>query len=164
MNNLKLILTGSKRGDMFVCIDGNPVENFQKDENGNRFCMYTTESEKVRLSVHRYLDLGGFIWFIAQIFFFIISIFGLFDVHGKARWLSADCQIDVNLKEVSNITVKLNNPSKKGRVADFITYLQMDVISNNFVLEPKTKTIRTLLTLAKLLTAVAVIIVAVMCI
>ena len=164
MNTLNVVLAGARRGDTFVCIDGKPVENFRKDGRGYLISEYATESEKVRLSVHRYLDIGGFFWFITQIFFFIISIFGIFDVHGKGRWLSADCQIDVNLNEVSNLTVNLNPPSKYGRVANFVTDLQLDVISNNYVLEPKTKKIRTALTLTKLLTVVAVIVIAVVCI
>ena len=143
MNTLNLKIMGVLRGDTFVTVDGARV-----DSNS---CAIQTEKTQVRVAVCRYIDVGGPLWFITQLLFFIVSIFGVFDVHAKRKYLVADCRIDVSLKEVSNLTIRINPPRKNAKVAEFVGDVWLAEWSNKYVADGKAKKIYLALNLIKVL-------------
>lgn len=83
MNELNIKLTGEKNlGNSTILIDGTPI-TLKQNEFKNLTCNYQTEKDKVKVEVIKYLDVGGVWWFITQLFFFIISVFGILDVYHK---------------------------------------------------------------------------------
>ena len=147
MNVLNLRITGALRGDTFVTVDGARVESNN--------CAIQTEKAQVRVAVCRYLDVGGPLWFITQLLFFIISIFGIFDVHGRGKYLVADCQMDVYIKETCDLTVKINPPKKNAKVATFVGDVWLAEWSNKYVPDERAKKKYLALNLIKLFLALA---------
>lgn len=142
MNVLNLRITGALRGDTFVTVDGARV-----DSNN---CAIQTEKAQVRVAVCRYVDVGGPLWFITQLFFFLISIFGIFDVHARRKYLVADCQVDVYLKQVCNLTVRINKPKKNVKAAELVGDVWLAEWSNKYVADAKAKKIYIALNITKL--------------
>lgn len=155
MNVLNLRIIGALRGDTFVTVDGARVENNN--------CAFQTEKAQVRVAVCRYLDAGGPLWFIAQLFFFIISIFGIFDVRGRGKYLVADCRMDIYLKPACDLTIRINPPKKNGKVAEFTGDIWLAEWSNKYVPDERVKKKYLALNLIKLFLALAAIATLIIC-
>ena len=155
MNVLNLRITGALRGDTFVTVDGARVDS--------NVCAIQTEKAQVRVAVCRYVDVGGPLWFITQLLFFIISIFGIFDVHGRGKYLVADCQMDIYLKQTCDLTIKINAPKKNVKVAEFTGDIWLAEWSNKYVPDERAKKIYRALNITKLCLALAAIVTLITC-
>lgn len=161
MRDLELKLTGTQNsGEMVVCIDDKPVK-LKKNEFGSFICKYHTESNKVNVKAFELLDVGGIAWFITQIFFFLISIFGIFDIHRKEKCLVLNFETDVDLKEENQITLQLNSPSENGHAIDVQTALPYREISNSYYLDKKARKTLKNLRLTKIFLTLAIVVAAI---
>lgn len=157
MRTLEIKLAGAQNlGETVVSIDNEPVQ-FKENEFGSSVCKYQTENDKVNIKVYRLLDVGGFLWFITQLFFFVISIFGIFDVRRKERCLIVDFEAEIDLREENKLTLKFNVPKENAQAVGFQTNLTGRVLSNSYYLDTKAKRILKVLKITKLLLALAVI-------
>ena len=157
MRELEIKFTGRPNiNETAVYIDDAPVE-YTKNKNGQWICKYQTENDKVNIKVYRMLDVGGIWWFLTQILFFLISIFGIFDVHRKERCLVIDFEAEVDLREQNNITLQFTRPKENQAAINVQTDLPTQVISNSYYTDTKAKKLRKGLMLTKLFTALAII-------
>ena len=157
MKSLNLKVTGSQYlGNSIVYVDDKPV-NLKRNEFKNLTCKYETEKDTVNLKVYRMLDVGGVWWFITQLFFFIISIFGLFDIHSKNRALGLEYECEVYLKEENNITLSCNPPRDNTQAFKVETDSQITELSNKFYIDQSAKKTFKKLLIAKIVTALAII-------
>ncbi len=158
MKQLEIKLTGQQNlGDTFISIDDKPAK-FKRNEFGNVVCKYQTENDKVNIKVYRMLDVGGIGWFITQLFFFIISIFGLLDIHRKEKCMIVDFESNVELKEQSKITLRLNTPQENGKAIDIETDLNAQEVSNKYYLDTQAMKTLKVLRLTKIILAIAIIV------
>lgn len=164
MKTINLKLTGNKYlNELLISVDGKPMK-FRKNEFKNTVCTYQTDKESVHITIVNMLDTGGLIWFITQLFFFLISIFGIFDTHRKERCLLADFDVKVNLRETDNdLTLRLNMPEANKKVASIDTNLSVLEISNQYFLHEQAKRKRKILFFTKIGLTIAVIVI-VLCI
>ncbi len=159
MKELHLELTGYPcKDNVLVKIDGIPME-LTNSKNKNLICKYQTEKEKVKVEVFKLLDVGGWLWFIVQLFFFIITIFGLLDVHHKEKCLVIDFEIEVELKDKSEITLHFNTISENQRPIEIETNSPVKEISNVALVDTKAKKVMKKLKMAKIIFVVATIII-----
>lgn len=157
MRELEIKLTGIQNlNETVVNIDDKPV-NVKKNEFGSLICKYQTENDKVNIKIYRMLDVGGFVWFITQLFFFVISIFGIFDVHHKEKCMIVDFEADVDLKEENKITLKFNAPQENAQAINIETDLLSNEVSNKYYLDKKAKKTLKILKITKILLALAII-------
>lgn len=158
MNNLEIKLTGVQNIDEIVVnVDDNP-QKFKKNEFGSLICNYQTENDKVNIKVSRMLDCGGILWFITQLLFFIISIFGLLDIHHREKCLIIDFETEIDLKDENKITLQFNSQQENEKAINVQTDLTSQEISNKYYLDVKSKKTIKYLRLAKILLALAIII------
>lgn len=157
MRELEIKLTGRQfTGETVVSIDDKPVK-FKKNEFGNLVCKYQTENDKINVKVYRLLDVGGFVWFITQLFFFVISIFGIFDIHHRERCFVVDFESEFDLKEENKITLRLYPPHQSEKAIDIETELTFKEISNEYFLDATAKKTLIGLTITKIILALAII-------
>lgn len=157
MRELEIKLIGHYNlSDTVINVDGNPVK-FRKNQFGHLVCNYQTEKDKVNVKIYRMLDVGGVLWFLTQIFFFLISIFGIFDIHRRERCLIPDFEAEFDLKEENKLTLQFNSPQGSGAAIKIITDLTSRVISNEYYLDVKAKKILKGLLLTKIFLALAII-------
>lgn len=157
MRELEIKLSGSVRlNETAVYIDDQPVE-YTKNQNGNWVCKYQTENDKVNVKVYRMMDIGGVGWFLLQILFFLIGIFGIFDINRRERCLVIDYETEVNLNEQSSLTLKFNRPKENQPAITVETDLVTQEMSNTYYVDTKAKKIRKGLVLTKVFLALAII-------
>ena len=159
MKTLNLKLTGSQNlTDTVVCIDDEEVK-IKKNEFKNLTCNFQTEKDRVNLKIYKALDVGGVWWFLTQLFFFVISIFGIFDIHSKNRYLGLQYESEIDLTEDGNITLGCNRPKENAKAFEVETNLQTTEINNKFFVDEQAKRKLKILTISKV--ALFVIVVAV---
>lgn len=157
MKELEIKLTGrQRRGETVVCVDDNPVA-FKKNKFGNLVCNYQTEHDKVNIKVYRLLDVGGVVWFFIQLFFFVISIFGLLDIRRRERCMVIDFEADVDLNQNSSVTLQVNSPKENEPAITVQTDLVCVEKSNEYFVDTKSRKILKGLRLTKLFLALAII-------
>lgn len=157
MKVLNLKLTGgASLGDVEVRVDGQPIQ-FKKNEFSNVMSTYQTDHDIVRIEIYRMLDIGGPLWFITQLFFFLISLFGILDIHRKEKCIIINFAMDVTLEEVSHVTLKGNPPKIDAKAIDVETDVKIDEISNLYQLDNEARKKMKWLRIAKALVAVITI-------
>lgn len=143
-----------------VYIDGTPV-SFKRCDNGDAVCNYRTDSDRINVKIYRQLDVGGTLWFVVQLLFFVISIFGIFDIHFKERCLVIDHETEIDLKDNSKIAFKLNIPKENERAVEIQADTEYREISNKYYTDDKAKKTLKYLKWAKLILAAAIIVTAI---
>lgn len=157
MRELEIRLSGRQcSGERVVRVDDESLK-LKKNKFGNYVGTYQTEKDRVTVKVYNLLDVGGVLWFLTQIFFFLISIFGIFDIHRKEKCLKMDFEAEVELKEENKITLQVNLPKENEKAITVQTELPNREITNNFYLDIRAKKTLKLLLAAKIITAIAVI-------
>lgn len=157
MKELEINFAGRPRlSETAVYIDDQPVE-YTKNKNGNWVCKYQTENDKVNIKVYRMMDIGGVGWFLLQILFFLIGIFGILDINRRERCLVIDFETEVELNEQSSLTLQFNRPKENQPAITVQTELQTQEISNTYYVDTKAKKIRKGLVLTKVFLALAII-------
>lgn len=112
MNQLTLKITGSSYlNNAHLLIDNQPIR-MKKNKFGSTIATYHTKKDKVNLKLVTYLDHGGIFWYFTQLYFFIISVFGIFDTHEKVKYTIISYDADILVQKNTNITLQCN--TKKG--------------------------------------------------
>lgn len=155
MNKIALKLTGNKAG-MAVHIDGKPLVA-KKNNFKNSAVEYVTEKEKVKIEVFRYADVGGVGWFLLQLVFFLVSIFGIFDVRRRERCVMPFFAIEAELAETNALTLKPNPPRAGQRAFEIETDARVNEIVNEYYFDEKAKKTLKALLAVKIVLAIAVI-------
>lgn len=157
MNELTIFITKEYYFETYsILIDGTPVK-FKKNKAKKLECHYQTPKDNVRIDIYKYADIGGFFWFITQVFFFLVSIFGLFDIYKKNKGIYLNCSLDVSLKDNSVLNIQCNKP-KVNEVGVLVeTDLSFIETNNVYLVDKKSKIILTLLRLTKVLTFFALV-------
>ncbi len=160
MKEVNLKLTGNEiLGETQILIDGHVV-HLQRNAFHNLEGSYQTEKGVVKIEVARLLDIGGPWWFITQLFFFIISIFGILDIHRKERCLVIDFMMEVSLEDSNHITLRANALKDDTKTFDIETELSFCEITNRYYLDNKAKKKLKWLLLTKILLALLTITIA----
>lgn len=158
MKHLKLQMVGESNVNFpVVTIDGEPVK-FEKEKSSGRL-VYDFQSKKdsVKIELFRCIDAGGFFWFLTQLFFFLISVFGLFDLHRRERSLITHFAMEANLEDDSEITLKCRAPRVNTEAATIKANCETKMLYNEYVIDQKTKKLFKALTLTKVFLALAIV-------
>lgn len=157
MKTINMKLTGSQQlENIAVSINNNPV-TFKQNEFKNLVCNYETDASKINIKIYKMLDVGGIWWFITQLFFFVISIFGIFDVHSKNKYLGLVYEGEIELNDNNDITINCKTPKENDKAFEIQTDLVVTEKNNKCYIDEKTKKISKALLIAKIILALAII-------
>ncbi len=159
MKKLEIKITSHQSVDGLVMkIDGK-IAKFKKNSFDNLVCYHQTEQNNVHIELYRLIDVGGPIWFIVQLIFFLISIFGLFDVHRKESCLSIEADFDIELKDIENSVIFMINRQQNvnGKALDVDSNQNVIELSNRVFLDEKAKKKLKKLKISKIVLALLVI-------
>lgn len=161
MKELNIKISGeSYLHNAYISIDGKPVK-FKRNQFKNFEYRHQTEQDKVKIQICKYADIGGFFWFITQLFFFVISIFGIFDTHAKNKGLCLDYVLDVDLRdEANNLTIRCNPPRENQKAIEIETGLQIEEQNNNYLIAKNAKKKFKTLKISKIICAIAIVVIA----
>ena len=157
MKTLALKINGhSNFSTTVVTVDGKPIK-FKKNSFGNLTGKYQTAQDKVKIKIYNVLDVGGIFWFITQLFFFLISIFGIFDLHCREKCVVLDFEMDVDLQDDNQLTLQINPPRLDGKAINVETNLVCQELVNQYQCDEQAKRTMKNLRWAKIICAVAVV-------
>ena len=157
MRDLEIKLTSQyDMGEMLVKVDDKPV-NLKRNKSGGLIGSCQTENHKVKIQVYRLLDVGGTLWFITQLLFFLVSIFGIFDARHKEKCVVMEYEADVELGENNSITLKLNQQKENEKAVTVETTLAVEELTNRYFVDTKAKKKLKWLKLSKLFLTLGII-------
>lgn len=110
--NLKVM--GVSLDNCAIYIDGKEIQP-KKNKFGNLTYNETYEKDDIRLQIVRYVDVGGFFWFLFQIFLHIITLFGILDFWKVKYQKRIDFVTDIELAEGLNEIVLTYNGERARR-------------------------------------------------
>lgn len=122
-----------------VKIDGKMIE-YTRKEHSRYVINYMTDKEKISVSVYKYLEINGKFWFLWQLLYCFLSVFGLFDFRADRKCICYDLKFDLTLsQDKTNVSVKILKPKKTGFAADIKVKNGLWVTSNSFFVDKKAR-------------------------
>jgi len=113
MNNVNLKIAGYSSSQPAILVDDKTIK-MKKNEFGGYECSFQTEKETIDIKIFKFLEINGPCWFLLYMFYFLIGIFGIFDVKLEKKCLIIDYHSTITLKENSTIQIKfLTYPDNK---------------------------------------------------
>lgn len=168
IKTLNLSFEGTYRPLTEIYVDGKRV-SFKKKKK-QRFASIQTEKENVELEIKRYSRYNFKLWFLNELIFFIISIFGIFDQRFGNFCYETTCKIQIPLtNESTNFAFRFLVPKNNGEVVRIEKGSDGEIVENKFiknnVLAKRAKIMRgtkiatTILILAAVITTLCVVLI-----
>lgn len=109
MKTLNLTLKGIGKLSPTVMVDNKSL-NFKKNVFGNYTTTFQTDKNEVELAIINYLEISGKFWFLMGLFFFLISLFGIFDMRVSKNCLVIKSRFKIYLdSNVTNFEAQIND-------------------------------------------------------
>lgn len=161
MNKVNLVVSSNKAYDNIVLVDGKRFK-YKKNKNKDMVGVIETNNDKVEIEIFNWFEIKSKLWLIMELFFFVISIFGLFDVKKDKKGKKVNFKAVFKLKEDNNI--RLSYGPLKDNVAPIRidSNLDMEVIENKFIVDEVVVKRYKLLKLFKFLTFILIVGIAVL--
>lgn len=156
MRILNLRVRGYKNLAPIVKVDGNLVK-LKKNKFGSYSIDYETDKDKVEVSIYKYLEISGRLWWLFTPLFFIISIFGLLDPvrDGKPVIVDSKFVIDMTSSENRKLDLVLDRfTEESGKAFAIEGDLSVEEISNVYFVDPVIKRRQNIMRVVKVLLAV----------
>ena len=109
MKNLTIKISGASKLNNLIFIDDKEVK-LKKNSFGSYDHTVQTEKDFVNIKIKSVLEINSKSWFLTNLFFFIISVFGIFDYRMPKKCLSVAFEENVKLTgEQNDITISMLN-------------------------------------------------------
>lgn len=140
MKNIKLKIKGYGALKPTVKVDGKQMK-FKKNEFGSFESQVQTDKDKVQIEIYRYLEINSRLWWLTQIFFFIISIFGILDPLKEKNCVVIDYKSELDLTNVESASVDLaiNTAKNDGKAIELKSEAPCVEQTNEFYVDNKAK-------------------------
>lgn len=141
MKELNLKLKGTKQINPIIQVDGKIVKG-KYNKFGNYEGKIDIQKDIVDVKIFRYLEINGKFWFLLSIFYFLISIFGIFDTMKEKTCIVLDCYFKLNTKDVNNANLELiaGEFQTQGKAFKIQCDCEVKEVSNNYYFDKKAKT------------------------
>lgn len=150
MRNLQLTLRGAEAKHVTVFADDKVVKT-KRNDFGYQAATIQSENSTIHLRVETILELQNPMWFLWNILFFIISIFGLFDVRTNKGCTVVTYDATIPLSDGENKLDLAIDPSKNTTILAQTT-CQIDEHQNTLGIDPVLRKRKKILTISKIIT------------
>ena len=162
MNTLKLYIYNPNEGRNIFLLDGKALTS-RRGKRGSRLYIYRTTKDVVHLSAETYLPTRTTFWWISWLFYFLISVFGIFDTHENFKCQTIALEADIKLSPGENeVGVRLRVRRQGKEAAHFDTTCPVQILQNVCTVDTVAKKRRVILRISKCLIFAAAVIVAAM--
>lgn len=141
MKALTLKIKGvGKRFRPTVEVDGKVVR-LKKNQFGNFEARVNVDKDKFDIRISRFLEINSRLWFLKAIFYFLISIFGIFDSRKEKSSVALDCHfsIDMSSRDGGMVELKLNSLRTQGRACEITSDCAVIENKNEYFVDLRTK-------------------------
>lgn len=151
MNTLDLKIQGGRGLKPIIKIDGNVV-NYKRNKNQSIEIKHETDKNNVSLSIENILEINGPCWWLVQMLFFVVSIFGIFNTKLEKMCYVISYKCTFSLNEGNNTAViKIGKLQDKAEVVTVVTNTEYLVEKNECVLDEKAQKRKKILKVSKIL-------------
>ena len=156
MSNFYLKIVGGMRPNTEIFIDGKRAKISKK--NGEKVVEYQTDNPTVELKIKRYTFLNLRLWFLVEVFFFLISVFGIFDKRIKKPYIESRCKFTLVAGQNTFVNIRLMPVYEGGKVILLESNCAGSEDENIFVSNKKLKNRNRVMRLTKFLLLAASVI------
>lgn len=145
MNVLDITLTKKLRPYTDIYLDGEIIN--VKKRKKQYVAQHSTANSTSELTIKSYSRFQTKFWWLLEIFYFLISVFGIFDQRFGKYCYTTHCKIKLNLNEQTNIKLRVIEPRNNGAVVKVESDVDFEEIENIYKIdrgiEKKTRILRT---------------------
>lgn len=156
MNTLNLTVSKPFKGSR-VYVDGRQIA-LKRNKDGTYGGVYTTDNSEAEVTVTKLSEIGGRLWFLWAMIFFVISVFGIFNAHYDRRCRTVNYSAVVKLKEDSHLRLEFNQFSDGQRAVNFGCDCPIGVKDNVYGVDTQAKKRFKIISLVEALVWIALII------
>lgn len=139
MKTLNLKIQGGLELNPLIEIDGKAVD-YKRNKDGNIEIKHQTENDCANVSVKNVLEINGRCWWLVQMLYFIISLFGLLNPRLPKACYKLEYQAKVNLTDGdNNLTLKFCNLKNNGKAVEVVSELNIEEEINESSIDQKAK-------------------------
>jgi len=147
--NLKLVNTANINPTIFV--DGKKVK-FKKNNFGSIVAETQTDKNEVELSIYKFLELSSPLWWLWAIIYYIVGLFGIFDVFYPKNCYSIDCKVKVKLNSTNcKLDISFGSISGEKAIEYSPSNCEVEELKNEFYLDKTAKNRRKILLVTKII-------------
>ena len=106
MSLLTIKVRSLKKYAVQVLVDGRRVKG-KSDKTGNMIYTYHTDEDKAKVEIFNVNELSSPLWWLWSIFYFFISVFGIFDSGYGNNFFDVRCNFFVDTTRDANLQVKI---------------------------------------------------------
>lgn len=151
MNTLKLSVQGGLGIQPIIKIDDNVVK-YKRNRNKVIELQHQTNKDKVNISISNILEVNGPCWWLMQMLFFVVSVFGIFNskLEKLCFTISYKCTLSLNSGD-NTAVIKIGKLQDKAEVISMVTDNEYMVECNECVLDEKAQKRKKILKISKIL-------------
>lgn len=142
--------------NIWVSVDNKDVIA-KRDKNGHDEYVYESEKSSVDVTLYKYLEVNSPLYMLWQIFFFIISVFGIFNKRLDKKCVVLKYRATINLDADTKIIARINTNYKETKALSIETSAEVVEQENLREVDKNAKKRLKLLKIIKLLLWVALI-------
>ena len=157
MKQINLTVRGGTRLSPTILIDGKAIKT-KKSGIGAKTGVFKTEKDKVEISIFRYLEINGRLWFLMNIIYFLIGVFGIFDFLYDKNCAVLDCKFVVDTTEQTNLEIAFNSLIDKGRAVEIESDTNVTEIKNMYYVDQKAKKRRKIAIITRIVLLIAIVV------
>lgn len=106
MSLLTIKVRSLKKYAVQVSVDGRRVKG-KSDKTGNMIYTYHTDEDRAKVEIFNVNELSSSLWWLWSIFYFFISVFGIFDPGYGNNFFDVRCNFSVDTTRDANLQVKI---------------------------------------------------------
>ena len=160
MKTLNLKLQGGYEYRPIIEIDGKEVA-YKRNKHEAATIAYQTEKDSVDIKVKNILEINGPWWWFMQMFFYVISIFGILNQRLEKTCYIIDYQASIDLpNEQNDVTLKINLAKDGAKAIDVLSETKpKDETVNLFTLDQTAKKRKKILKISYIVSWIVLVIV-----
>lgn len=159
MKTLNLKLQGGNSLKPIIQIDGKQID-YTRNKNQSITLTHKCESDSVNISITNAIELNGPCWWLMQMVFFVISIFGILNPKLVKVYYFVDYQASIRLdNDVNDVVLRFNTFSVKGRAVEPLNNDNnvVEEVKNEYGIDTKAKKRRKVMVFSYVMTWIIVI-------
>ncbi len=157
MNKLKIKFTATSKIRPVVFVDGTPLK-MKKNKFDSLEGEITTDKSQVEISICNYLEINSKLWFLSSLFFFFISLFGIFDIRYDKLCAVSSCKFILKLTGDDNVNFSFRRFADKSKAVELDTDTKFEELENVWNVDTRAKKRLKIMRITKILLWIALIV------
>lgn len=161
MRTLNLKLQGGIELNPIIELNGETI-TYKRNKYKNVSINYETEKDYVDIEIKNILEIKGPCWWLVQMLFYIISLFGILNprLEKNCYYVSYKARIKLN-ENSNNITLKFNIFKDKSKAIEVMSENEIEESLNEYSLDLEAKKRKKILKISHIITWILLITIAI---